>query len=216
MQKELKNALEVLDYGLNALNISMDSPKKHKILDFIKLLQKWNSFYNLTAIKDFNLILSHHIFDSLSILKYCNNQSVIADIGTGAGFPGVPLAIASPDSCFTLFDCNNKKASFLEYVILELKLPNITIQNVRIEEFFDNKFDILISRAFSQLDDFVKITRHLINKKGFWIVMKGVYPYDEISKLPDNIVVCSVDKIFVPNMRNKQRHVVIMKLKENI
>ncbi|WP_028388869.1 16S rRNA (guanine(527)-N(7))-methyltransferase RsmG [Legionella fairfieldensis] len=153
------------------------------LLHYLTLLQKWNQTYNLTAIRDLENMIPRHILDSLAIMPWIQGERVL-DVGTGAGLPGIPLALARPDLNVVLLDSNGKKTRFLQEVKRHLKLNNIEIIQNRAENYrpaFD--FDTVTSRAFSELAQMLKWTHHLISKKGIWLAMKGHYPENELTDI---------------------------------
>jgi 16S rRNA (guanine527-N7)-methyltransferase len=150
---------------------------------YINLLSKWNSTYNLTAIRDIDSMVNKHLLDSLAILPWIHGAHII-DVGTGAGLPGIPLAIANPLKQFTLLDSNGKKTRFLTEVKRQLDLKNIEIVQSRVENYQPEvTFDTVISRAFSSLDQMIHWTKHLIHDQGIWLAMKGRAPSDELKQL---------------------------------
>ncbi|TAL63033.1 MAG: 16S rRNA (guanine(527)-N(7))-methyltransferase RsmG [Legionella sp.] len=153
------------------------------LFQYLLLLNKWNSAYNLTAIRKPEEMVTKHIFDSLAILPWVQGQRLI-DVGTGAGLPGVVLAIAKPDSQFVLLDSNGKKIRFLQEVKRQLSLNNIEIVQSRVENFHPALgFDTVISRAFSTLEQMLHWTQHLIRPDGIWLAMKGRYPDTELETI---------------------------------
>lgn len=153
------------------------------LLNYLHLLQKWNAAYNLTAIKDFDDMISKHALDSLAILPWLHGTRLL-DVGTGAGLPGIPLAIAKPALHFTLLDSNGKKTRFLNEVKRQLDLKNVEIVQSRVENYHSKiKFDTIISRAFSNLDQMIHWTSHLQSHNGIWLAMKGQRPDHELSQL---------------------------------
>ena len=131
---------------------------------------------------------------------------------TGGGMPGIPAAICRPDLQITLLDANTKKTTFLRQAVIELGLNNVTVASGRVEEMHDKKVDVVTSRAFAELKDFISLTAHLLNGQGYWAAMKGVYPYEELEQVPENVEIVKVDKLSVP-MLEAERHMVIMKPK---
>jgi 16S rRNA (guanine527-N7)-methyltransferase len=169
---------KILVSGLETLNLSLTEDKIEQLLDFIKLIEKWNKAYNLTAIRDREAMVRLHLLDSLTIVPYVEGERVI-DIGTGAGLPGIPLAIYFPDIEFTLLDSNAKKTRFVQQAVLELKLKNVSVCHNRVEQYYPEKsFDTAITRAFASLSDIVELTAHLLGKDGVLLAMKGQAPDD--------------------------------------
>ncbi|UOA09910.1 16S rRNA (guanine(527)-N(7))-methyltransferase RsmG [Methylobacter sp. S3L5C] len=181
----METCKKILISGLESLNLSTAEDKVEQLLGFIKLLEKWNKAYNLTAIRDKEEMVRLHLLDSLAILPFIEGKRVI-DIGTGAGLPGIPLAIYLPDIEFTLLDSNAKKTRFVQQAILELKLKNVTVCHNRVEQYHpETSFDTAITRAFASLSDIVKLTAHLLNKNGVLLAMKGQAP--DVSELESAI-----------------------------
>jgi 16S rRNA (guanine527-N7)-methyltransferase len=148
-------------------------------MSFIKLLEKWNKAYNLTSIRNTEDMVSLHLLDSLAILPFIEGKYVI-DIGTGAGLPGIPLAIYLPGIDFTLLDSNAKKTRFVQQAILELKLNNVTVCHSRVENYLpETSFDTVITRAFASLSDIVKLSAHLVSQSGIILAMKGQLPDEQ-------------------------------------
>jgi 16S rRNA (guanine527-N7)-methyltransferase len=172
---------KILVSGLQSLNLSQAEDKIEQLLGFIKLIEKWNKAYNLTAIRNREDMVRLHVLDSLAIVPFIEGKRVI-DIGTGAGLPGIPLAIYLPEIEFTLLDSNAKKTRFVQQAILELKLKNVNVCHNRVEQYHPEKsFDTVITRAFAGLSDIVELTAHLLNKDGVLLAMKGQIP--DVSKL---------------------------------
>jgi len=167
---------KILVSGLESLNLFLSADKIEQLLDFIKLIEKWNKAYNLTAIRNREDMVRLHLLDSLTIVPFIEGKSVI-DIGTGAGLPGIPLAIYFPEIAFTLLDSNAKKTRFVQQAILELKLKNVSVCHNRVEQYHPEKsFDMVITRAFAGLSDIVELTAHLLSKDGVLLAMKGQTP----------------------------------------
>lgn len=176
-QESLKKTL--LD-GLNLLNLSI-SPTL--LLDYLTLLIKWNKTYNLTAIRDPEEMVIKHLLDSLAIQPFFKGDTLL-DVGTGAGLPGIPLAIANPDKMITLLDSNGKKMRFLHEVKRKLNLKNIILIESRVETYQpDSLFDVITSRAFSDIPLMIKSTKHLLKQNGQWLLMKGQDPKAELETI---------------------------------
>ena len=204
---------EQLQSGLNAMNLDLTMPQQLLLLEYVALLKKWNSTYNLTALRDENTTISHHLLDSLTLLPYVANAQTLMDVGSGGGMPGIPTAICRPDLHITLLDSNTKKTTFLQQAVIELGLKNVTVASGRVEAMHDKKVDVVTSRAFAELHDFIALTKHLLNENGYWAAMKGVYPYEELENVPQNIEVYQIDKLNVPTL-NAERHMVLMRPKK--
>lgn len=196
--------LQQLASILHALNLDLSVPTQTKILAYLDLLQRWNRVYNLTAITDPNDMLIKHIADSLVIWPYITGKQCI-DVGTGAGLPGIPLALMFPDKHWTLLDSNGKKTRFLLQVKAQLGLNNVTIVQARAEEFFPGQcFENVITRAWTNLSDMIAKTKQLYCPGGCLLAMKGAYPTEELQGLNLQVVVYPLQ---VPNLA-EQRHLV--------
>lgn len=190
---------EELNSGILQLGLEIDSGAQQKLLDYLALLVKWNKVYNLTAIRDPEQMVSHHLLDSLAVLPHLWAGRWL-DVGCGAGLPGLVLAIAHPDWSVTLLDSNSKKTGFVQQAIIELGLKNVTVRCARVEEVTaTEKFDGIISRAFTELGDFLKITDHLLAPHGGWVAMKGL-PEQELANVPNNCLVEQVITLCVPGL----------------
>lgn len=205
---------EQLKAGLTAMNLDLSTAQQLMLLEYVALLKKWNSTYNLTALRDENQMISHHILDSLTLLPYVQNAGSMMDVGSGGGMPGIPTAICHPHLQITLLDSNTKKTTFLQQAVIELGLQNVTVASGRVETMHDTKVDVVTSRAFAELRDFIALTKHLLNENGYWAAMKGVYPYEELENVPQNIEVYQIDKLDVPTL-NAERHMVLMRPKKD-
>jgi len=202
------NPQEKLAQGLLALGLDLTPATQQKLIDYLKLLAKWNKVHNLTAVRDIEDMVTLHLLDSLVVLPHIKSGSLL-DVGSGAGLPGIPLALVRPDLNITLLDSNNKKSVFQRQAKAELALDNVQVVCSRVEEFRpEQKFGQIISRAFSDLAEFVRLTRHLIADQGQWLAMKGIYPYDEIAQLAD--MSADVVPLCVPGLE-AQRHLVFLK-----
>ena len=190
---------ELLRRGVAQLGLGLDAGTQGKLLDYQALLVKWNKVYNLTAIRDPQQIVSHHLLDSLAVLPYLQGNRWL-DVGCGAGLPGLVLAIARPDWQFTLLDSNSKKTSFVQQAIIQLHLTNAQVHCGRVEEWQPaERYDGIISRAFSELGEFVRLTRHLLAPHGHWAAMKGL-PEQELAGLPGDCRVERVIPLQVPGL----------------
>ena len=197
--------------GLSALGLPLPPAQQTKLIEYIKLLEKWNRVHNLTAVREPEQMVILHLLDSLSVFPHIEEKTTLLDVGTGAGLPGIPLAIAIPNLEVTLLDSNHKKTTFLAQAKAELGLANIRIETGRVESYRPSRlFDIVVSRAFSELSDFVTQARHLVTQDGVMLAMKGVYPFDEISRVPNTHVVSKVDELHVP-LLDAKRHLVTLK-----
>lgn len=198
-----------LEQGLVALAIDLPLTARQKLLAYAALLYKWNKTYSLTAMREQDKAVSHHLLDSLAVLPFVPPGRLL-DVGSGGGMPGMPLAIARPDLRVTLLDSNSKKTAFLQQAAIELGLPNISVHCGRVEQYHPPVgFAAITSRAFSELADFVGLSRHLLALDGLWLAMKGVWPQDEIARLPNDIAVDAVHRLVVPGVEG-ERHLVVL------
>jgi len=195
--------------GLTELKIDLSMSQAANLLAYVALIAKWNKTYSLTAIREPERMVSHHILDSLAPLPQFKGENIrILDVGSGFGTPGIPLAIARPDWQLFLLDSNHKKTTFLRQVIAELKLTNVTVLTERVELYKpEAPFQIITSRAFAELGEFIKLTSHLLAEDGEWAALKGVYPFEEIAHLPATVKVTHVDHLKVPSI-DAERHLV--------
>ena len=182
----------ILQQGLQELKLTANDKQIDLLLAFIKLIEKWNKAYNLTAVRNLEDMARLHILDSLAIIPHIEG-SHIADIGTGAGLPGIPLAIFLPDIKFTLIDSNSKKTRFVQQAILELDLSNVSVIHSRVENIqIEKLFSSLILRAFSNMQTIVALTRHLIDESGIVLAMKGLNPSEELIDFTEQYTVIPV------------------------
>ena len=201
-----------LQSGLKEMGLDLSGEQQDKLLAYVEMLKKWNKTYNLTALPDESQIISHHLLDSLTLPPYLEGAQTMLDVGSGGGQPGIPAAVCRTDLQITLLDANTKKTSFLQQAAIELELKNVRVVSGRVEAVQGLRADVITSRAFAELADFVNWTAHLLQNGGCWAAMKGVYPAAEIDRLPDSVCVERVDKIRVPQL-NAERHMVILRKK---
>lgn len=174
----------LLEQGIASMSLALSDEVQRKLLAYMALLQKWNKVYNLTAVRDPLEMVTLHLLDSLSVLPYVNSKNLL-DVGSGGGLPGVVLAICKPELQVTTIDAVQKKVIFMRQVKGELGLDNLTPVHARVEDFKPvAPFEIVISRAFSEIALFINLTKHLIAENGQWLAMKGVMPADELEGLP--------------------------------
>ena len=202
-----------LDEGLAHLGLSLAAHARGQLLRYLALLQKWNRVYNLTAIRQAGRLVSHHLLDSLSVLPHLPGPRLI-DVGSGAGLPGIPLAIARPDWQVVLLDSNHKKGAFLRQAVIELELANAEVVIARAEEWHSAQLGTAaVSRAFSDLAGFVEAARHMVLPGGILAAMKGVYPDEELMQLPAGVLVDAVVPLDVPGL-GAARHLVLLRIEE--
>lgn len=202
---------EELKVGIEHLGLGLDNQTQQKLISYLALMQKWNKVFNLTAIRTSEQMISHHLLDSLAVLPYLWEGRWL-DVGCGGGLPGIVLAIAKPEWSFTLLDSNSKKTSFVQQAAIELGLSNVKVVCSRVEDMKQTeKFDGIISRAFAETGDFIRLTRHLLSEKGKWAAMKGD-PEEELLRLPSDILVESIVPLSVVGL-DAARCLVILKEK---
>ena len=190
------------------LGIVLSAQQVAALLEYLSLLAKWNRTYNLTAIHDPERMFTHHLLDSLAVLPFVGRGPLL-DVGSGAGLPGIPLAIARPDLEVTLVDASQKKCGFMQQAAIELRLAGLTVAHARIEDFkHAGGFPRIISRAFSDLREFVSLTRHLLASGGQWLAMKGIYPNEEVARLQGARMTRDI-RLHVPGLQ-AERHLIIM------
>jgi 16S rRNA (guanine527-N7)-methyltransferase len=177
---------------------------------YLALLTKWNTVYNLTAVRDPNQMVTQHLLDSLAAAPAFNGAENVLDVGAGGGLPGVVLAIVRPDMCVSMIDTVHKKTAFLTQVKAELRLSNVTVHTGRVEQLeVSPPYDVITSRAFAELSDFVTWSGHLLKQGGRFIAMKGITPSEEISRLPAGWKVVDVRPLIIPGM-DAERHLVFI------
>jgi 16S rRNA (guanine527-N7)-methyltransferase len=195
--------------GVAALGLTLPEGAEAKLVAYLALLDKWNRVYNLTAVRDAERMVRHHLLDSLAAVDFFQGGSVL-DVGSGGGLPGIPLAIARPDLRVTLIDSIAKKTAFLLQAKAELGLRNLSVVTGRVEDYRpDARFDVITSRAFSDLKEFVTLTRHLLKPGGRWLAMKGLMPHEEIASLPDWVRVSANNALVVPGLE-AARHLIVL------
>ncbi len=198
-----------LQTGVAHLGMTLPEAAIDTLAAYLLILIKWNRTFNLTAIREPSKLVSHHLLDSLAIMRYLQPGSVI-DVGTGAGLPGLPIAIADPNRRIQLLDSNHKKVTFLRQTVLELGLTNTSVVDKRAEAYQPpEKFQNVVSRAFSDLHDFTALAGHLCEEDGRLLAMKGLHPHEELARLPDNWVAKHIFPLDVPQL-GATRHLVVM------
>jgi len=189
--------LKQLEQGLEDMRIMLSSAAREKLIEFLRMLVKWNRVYNLSAIKEPEEMVSLHLLDSLAVLPFLHGNSCI-DVGTGAGLPGVPLAIARPDMRFALLDSNSKKTRFIQQACIELGLDNVVTLHERVEEYRpEQKFDTVTARAFTAMPDLLSKTRHLLTTGGKLLAMKSK---ETVALESDNFKFTGVESLVIPNL----------------
>ena len=203
MNEDLAQSLAA---GISELGLLLDVTAQKQLLDYMALIQKWNKVYNLTALREPQEILSHHLLDSLSAIAPLMRQAQsfgesfsFLDVGSGGGLPGVVIAICCPNVSVTCVDAVSKKAAFVQQVAASLRLANLKGVHARVETL-EGPFDVIGSRAFASLPDFVNWSANALGENGIWMAMKGKLPEEEISSLPHFVQVFHVEQLQVPGL----------------
>ena len=220
MQRKLKKLTDWDDIrtnlidGIIGLKIRLDNDQVKKLMDYLTLLDKWNSTYNLTAVRDPQAMLTYHLLDSLAVVPFLSEVKNHLDVGSGGGLPGLVLAIVYPEMKVSMIDIVHKKTAFLNQVKIELGLDNVMVYTGRVEELeIDELFDGIISRAFASVNDFVSLSSHVLSDNGFFYAMKGLIPEDEISNLESGWTVKRIEALKVPGL-DAQRHLLFIDKKK--
>lgn len=201
---------EALDAGVAELGLALAETQRGQLLDYLALIQKWNKVYNLTAVRDPADMLTHHLLDSLAVIRPLRQQLQgrapadgqgyrLLDVGAGAGLPGVVIAICCPDIAVTCVDTVAKKATFIQQAAIALKLPNLKGLHARVENLAE-PYDVVSSRAFASLADFTHWSRAALAPAGLWLAMKGKRPDEELAALPPEVQVFHVELLVVPGL----------------
>jgi len=198
-------AAATLERGLAALGLDLDDDQRQRLLRHLELISRWNRVYNLTAVRDPDQMLTQHLMDSLAavppLLAHAGGDaSAVLDVGSGAGLPGVAIAIACPQIEVSCVDTVAKKASFIRQVAAELPVPNLRGLHARVEALSPRPWPVITARAFASLADLVALTRPLLAPDGVWMAMKGRRPDDEIAALPQDIEVMRIEPLSVPGL----------------
>ncbi|PVE44598.1 16S rRNA (guanine(527)-N(7))-methyltransferase RsmG [Limnohabitans planktonicus] len=193
-----------LSTGVQAMSLNLSAEQQQRLLDYMGLIQKWNKVYNLTALRDPAEMLTHHLLDSLTAIAPLTRHTLgepirVLDVGSGGGLPGVVLAICMPELHVTCVDTVAKKAAFVQQVAASLKLTNLKGLHARVESLTE-PYQVICSRAFASLPDFVNWSRSALADGGVWMAMKGKHPQDEIDALPSDVKVFHVEPLTVPGL----------------
>lgn len=195
--------------GVTQLGLGLPPQDMPRLLEYLALLQKWNRIYNLTAVREPAKMVSHHLLDCLAVVPHVAAATVL-DVGSGAGLPGIPIALALPRTHVTLLDSSHKKTAFLQQAKLELKLDNVAVVCARAEEWRAGRtFEMVISRALSELAEFIGVAGRHVAAAGRLAAMKGVYPHEEIARLPGGWRMERALALAVPGLR-AQRHLLLL------
>ena len=213
---ELESRLStLLQQGCDDLGVAIDDGQHQQLLEYLALLAKWNKTYNLTAVRDEAQMVIRHLLDSLAIAPFLTGRRFI-DVGTGAGLPGVPLAILFPQREFHLLNSNGKKTRFLFQVKTALGLDNMAVHQARVESFHVTEcYDAVLSRAFASLQDMVQGCRHLLTPDGCFLAMKGALPTDELASVSQDDPQRAIYPLRGPGL-DEQRHLVVLAPQQDI
>jgi 16S rRNA (guanine527-N7)-methyltransferase len=204
---------DALASGLRVLGVDLPEGARAKFDAYLALLAKWNRTYNLTAIRQPERMVTHHLLDALAVLPHLPRRSFLRllDVGSGGGLPGIPIAIAQPQWCVALVDSSHKKATFLAQVAAELGLANVSAAATRVEDYApDAPFDVVISRAFADLRTFADVSARHLAADGWLVAMKGVHPDEEIADLPDDVEMTAAPRLDVPGL-DAARHLIVLR-----
>jgi 16S rRNA (guanine527-N7)-methyltransferase len=206
---------DVVKHGIKDLKLELNDGQMEKLLDYLALLNKWNSVYNLTSVRDPMQMATLHVLDSLAAVPAFKDAKNVLDVGAGGGLPGMVLAISRPDMKVSMIDTVHKKTAFLNQVKAELELGNVTVYTKRVEQLeVKTKFDVITSRAFADLSDFVNWSGHVLAEGGQFIALKGTAPAEERERLPEPWKVQKLEPLEVPGL-DAERHLVFIKAETN-
>jgi 16S rRNA (guanine527-N7)-methyltransferase len=197
-----------LEHGLAQMTLALPDGAIERLLDYVELLARWNATYNLTAVRDSGEMVTRHLLDSLAVQPYVDGAT-LADLGTGPGLPGIPLALAAPERSVTLVDSNGKKTRFLREAVRALKLSNVQVVEGRVETL-TGQYDCITARAFASLADMLGWGGDLLAPGGTWLALKGRRPDEELSGMPAGFDVVAIHALDVPDL-DAERHVVVIK-----
>jgi 16S rRNA (guanine527-N7)-methyltransferase len=201
---------QVLAEGIAEMRLDVTPAQQDQLMDYLGLMFKWNAVYNLTSLRDPMQMVTHHLLDSLAAVPAFLDAKNVLDVGSGGGLPGIVLAIVRPDVKISMIDTVHKKTAFLTQVKAELNLSNVTVYTMRVEQLqVSDKFDVITSRAFADLSDFVNWSSHLLAEGGRYIALKGVAPKEEQERVPAEWKVTKVEPLQVPRL-GAERHLVFI------
>lgn len=200
----------VLRDGIQEMGLDVTSEQQGKLMGYLQLMNKWNAVYNLTSLRDPRQMVTHHLLDSLAAVPAFAGARNVLDVGAGGGLPGIVLAITRPDMLVAMIDTVHKKTAFLTQVKAELGLSNVSVHTMKVQDLsVSDKFDVITSRAFADLSDFVNWSGHLLAEGGRFIALKGVAPSDERERLPQDWTVVDLQPLQVPRLE-AERHLVFI------
>jgi 16S rRNA (guanine527-N7)-methyltransferase len=201
---------QVLADGIKDMHLDVSAAQQDKLLDYLALMNKWNSVYNLTSLRDPMQMVTHHLLDSLAAVPAFAGARNVLDVGAGGGLPGVVLAICRPDMTLSMIDTVHKKTAFLKQVKAELELANVTVHTMKVQELeVSDKFDVITSRAFADLTDFLNWSGHLLAEGGKFIALKGTAPAEEQERIPEEWKISGLQPLQVPRL-GAERHLIFV------
>lgn len=201
---------QVLADGISEMKLEVSQAQQEKLLDYLALMNKWNSVYNLTSLRDPMQMVTHHLLDSLAAVPAFGGARNVLDVGAGGGLPGVVLAICRPSMKVSMIDTVHKKTAFLKQVKAELELANVTVYTMKVQELeVSDKFDVITSRAFADLSDFLEWSGHLLAEGGKFIALKGTAPAEEQERIPAEWKISGLQPLRVPKL-GAERHLVFV------
>ena len=201
---------QLLGDGIKEMNLDVSAAQQDKLLDYLALMNKWNSVYNLTSLRDPMQMVTHHLLDSLAAVPAFAGARNVLDVGAGGGLPGVVLAICRPDMKLSMIDTVHKKTAFLKQVKAELELANVTVHTMKVQELeVRDKFDVITSRAFADLTDFLNWSGHLLAQGGKFIALKGTAPAEEQERIPAEWKISGLQPLQVPRL-GAERHLIFV------
>jgi 16S rRNA (guanine527-N7)-methyltransferase len=204
----------VLDQGIKDMTLEISPEQQTKLMGYLALMNKWNAVYNLTSLRDPQQMVTHHLLDSLAAVPAFADARNVLDVGAGGGLPGIVLAIVRPDMNVAMIDTVHKKTAFLNQVKAELKLTNVNVHTMKVQDLVVSEpFDVITSRAFADLSDFVNWSGHLLAEGGKFIALKGVAPSEERERLPQDWKVVDLQPLWVPRLQ-AERHLVFIERAE--
>ena len=201
---------QVLGDGIAEMKLDVSPAQQEQLLDYLALMNKWNSVYNLTSLRDPMQMVTHHLLDSLAAVPAFAGAQNVLDVGAGGGLPGIVLAICRPDMKVSMIDTVHKKTAFLKQVKAELELANVTVYTMKVQELaVSDRFDVITSRAFADLSDFLNWSGHLLAEGRKFIALKGVAPPEEQERIPEEWKVTGLQPLHVPRL-GAERHLVFV------
>ena len=201
---------QVLADGIKEMHLEVSAAQQNQLLDYLALMNKWNSVYNLTSLRDPMQMVTHHLLDSLAAVPAFAGARNVLDVGAGGGLPGIVLAISRPDMQVSMIDTVHKKTAFLKQVKAELELGNVTVHTMKVQDLsVSDKFDVITSRAFADLSDFLDWSGHLLAEGGKFIALKGTAPAQEQERIPAQWKISGLQPLQVPRL-GAERHLIFV------